>query len=35
MGMYGDPATISNLATTLQGSANAVSKSSSDAGWAR
>src|SRR3981081_2969998 len=34
MGMYGDPATISTLATALQGSANAVSKSSSDAGWA-
>src|SRR5258708_37113618 len=34
MGMYGDPATISTLATALQGSANAVSKSASDAGWA-
>jgi hypothetical protein len=34
MGMYGDPATISTLATALQGSAGAVSKSSSDAGWA-
>jgi len=34
MGMYGDPATISTLATALQGSANAVSKSAADAGWA-